>query len=277
MIAIPEVVLSRISAVAETGGGLAELAVRSARSACAGDAPAAVVAATFSNPVRFPSLAVRVASALGLPASTPALDLQMACSAYPYALYLAARLSADLRGPVLVVDGDVQSPFVDAADHATAGVFSDACTSTVVSCAADAAATSPFDFLSRHDDALSCASSGPIRMDGFKVFTFVATEVVAFLRAFIDAADAPGADFFVPHQANAYMIRQLADALRLKDRLLALDGNRRNPGSCSIPFALAAHADRLPGAHVLLAGFGAGYSASAARVRLADDFKGTIE
>ena len=57
----------------------------------------------------------------------------MACSAYPYSLYLAGRLSADMGGKVLVIDGDVQSPLVDENDHATGKIFSDACTATVVS------------------------------------------------------------------------------------------------------------------------------------------------
>lgn len=231
----------------------------------------AVIAATFSNPDRFPSLAVRLASALSLPASTPAFDIQMACSAYPYALYVAGKLAADLGGKVLVVDGDVQSPLVDASDHATGGIFSDACTATVVSCRGASAAHSCFDFLSRHDEALSCTAQGPIKMDGFAVFSFVATEVSKFLSSFLDeAGKAGGFDArslqFAPHQANPYMVRRLAEELGLKDRLLAIPDEIKNPGSCSIPMALAMKGR--PGLAVV-AGFGAGYSASAAVVRIA--------
>ena len=98
-------------------------------------------------------------------------------------------------------------------------------------------------------------------MDGMKVFTFVATEVSAFLRGF-------GGDFdwFAPHQANPYMVRQLAKSLGLKDRLLKIDESVRNPGSCSVPMALAkAPPDEK---RVLIAGFGAGYSAAAGLVRV---------
>ena len=48
-----------------------------------------VVAATFSSERRFPALAASIASRLSLPSLVPAFDLQMACSAYPYAVYLA--------------------------------------------------------------------------------------------------------------------------------------------------------------------------------------------
>ena len=271
MISVPEVVVERVAAAVGSGESLADLAVKSARAVGANDV-VAVVAATFSNPERFPSLAVRVAASLGLPSSVAAFDVQMACSAYPYSLYLAGRLSADMGGKVLVIDGDVQSPLVDENDHATGKIFSDACTATVVS--ANPGGASRFDFLSRQDEALVCASGGPIKMDGFKVFSFVATEVSKFLKDFLSSAPAP--DFFAPHQANPYMVRQLADALELKEKLLTIPEELKNPGSCSVPLALAHNAARLAGSSVLVAGFGAGYSASAGIVKIAGDYDGKV-
>ena len=287
MISVPEVVVERVAAAIGAGESLADLAVKSARAVGANDV-VAVVAATFSNPERFPSLAVRVAASLGLPSSVAAFDVQMACSAYPYALYLAGRLSADMGGKVLVIDGDVQSPLVDENDHATGKIFSDACTATVVS--ANHGGTSSFDFLTRQDEALVCASGGPIKMDGFKVFSFVATEVSKFLKDFDTSvatkevskflkdflSSSPAPDFFAPHQANPYMVRQLADALGLKEKLLTIPEDLKNPGSCSVPLALAHNAARLAGSSVLVAGFGAGYSASAGIVRIAGDYEGKV-
>ena len=263
MIDVPEITIESVSCAFGDGRkGLFDL-VREALPAV--DGVVGVIAATFSNPERFPSLAVRTAAELGLPPKTPAFDVQMACSAYPYAVYLAGRLAADAGGRVLVVDGDVQSRLVDPADHATGGIFSDAVTCSVVSSLRDGddwtGSRSRFDFLSRADEALVCSDSGPIRMDGMKVFTFVATEVTSFLRGF-------GSDFdwFAPHQANPYMVRQLARALGLEDRLLKIDDSVKNPGSCSVPLALA---KAPPGEkRVLIAGFGAGYSASAGLVRV---------
>ncbi len=250
--------------VAADGEDLLSLSLRAAKTVMDGISPdeiGGVVAATFSGADRFPGLAVRLASALGLDACAPALDLQIACSAYPYALYVAGRIAADTGRKVLVVDGDVQSRLTDAADPSTAPLFSDASTATLVSCPPDTDAVSEFGFFSRASDALSCAASGPIRMDGFKVFSFVAADVVRFLREF-------GGDFdqFVPHQANMYMVRQLAKSLGLEDRLVTCGAEYANPGSSSVPLALALHAR--PG-RALLAAFGAGLSASAATVRLA--------
>ena len=225
----------------------------------AADEIGAVVCATFSNGERFPGLAVKVAAGLGIGAAAPAIDLQAACSAYPYALYVAGRLAADTGRKVLLVDGDVQSPLTDASDASTAPLFSDASTATLVGAARG---ESEFAFLSRAGDALECAAEGPIRMDGFKVFSFVAADVTRFLRGF-----GTGFDIFVPHQANMYMVRQLAKSLGLEDRLVTCGAEFANPGSASVPLALALHAR--PG-RALLAAFGAGLSAAAAVVRIAD-------
>ena len=98
-----------------------------------------------------------------------------------------------------------------------------------------------------------------------KVFNFVATDVNRWLKGFLDELP-PGAErWFCPHQANPYMIRQLAKSLALSERLVTLPEEIKNPGSCSIPFALKT-ADL--SAEVLIAGFGAGYSASAGIVKM---------
>lgn len=228
-----------------------------------------VLAATFSAEDRFPSLAVRLAGALGLPHGVPAFDLQMACSAYPYAVYLAGRLAADTGKKILVVNGDIQSALTDPADAATAPLFSDAATATIVSCDPAAAGRTPVDFLSCASPALACPAAGPITMDGFGVFSFVATEVTPFLKRFLDEAaraDDRPIDLFAPHQANLYMVRQLARALGLTDRLLTGGAEFANPGSCSVPLTLA-RAGRA--GRALIAGFGAGLSAAAAVVRVA--------
>ena len=108
MISVPEIVLERISVSTGREDDLVGLAHRAVDGlAVFPDEVGGVLAATFSLADRFPSLAVRAASWLGLPASTPAFDLQMACSAYPYAVYLAGRLAADTGKKVIVIDGDV--------------------------------------------------------------------------------------------------------------------------------------------------------------------------
>ena len=274
MIEIPLVTIERVEGVIGDGSkSLEELVYSALAKLGSAEDVGGVIAATFSNPERFPALSVRVAAKLGLPIGTPAFDLQMACSAYPYAVYLAGRLAADTGKKVLVVDADCQSALVDRNDHATGEIFSDAASVSVISSDGTSSETSRFDFLSREDEALSCAADGPIRMDGMKVFTFVATQVREWLSAFLSTpspSPSTSTPLFIPHQANPYMIRQLAKSLKLTDSLLTLDPELKNPGSASIPLTIAANRDKIPagGARALIAGFGAGFSASAGIVKI---------
>ena len=290
MIIVPEITIERIAVAEGHGESLRDLALAAARSAVQpSSSPSTststsssdiggVIVATFSNERRFPALAVEIASALGLSPSAPAFDLQLACSAYPYALYLAGRMSTDTGRKVLVIDGDVQSRLVDKNDHDTGSIFSDAVTATIVGVNSSSSradnSRSCFDFYSKfNDESLSCGESGPIRMKGFDVFSFVATDVSRFLKEFITSLNNSSlftlhsSLLFIPHQANPYMVRQLAKSLGLSERLLTLDESKKNPGSCSIPMTLAAHPE-CRGKRVLLAGFGAGYSAAAAVVKM---------
>lgn len=221
-----------------------------------------VVAATFSSERRFPALAASIASHLSLPSLVPAFDLQMACSAYPYAVYLAARMAGDLGKKVLVIDGDIQSSLSDPEDTETTPLFSDAATASIVSAGDEGLGA--VNFYTRASDALECGVSGPIKMDGFGVFSFVATEVASFLKEFLSEAGAD-VDAFIPHQANMYMVRQLAETLGLSDRLLTSGEEFANTGSASIPLTIAYRGK--PG-RALIAGFGAGLSASCAIVRI---------
>ena len=266
--------------VAAEGLGVFDLALPAARRALAGVSPddvGGVVAVTFSHPDRFPALAIRLQHALGLSKDVAAFDVALACSGYPYGLLAAGQLAATTGKKVLLVDGDVQSAHVDASDPNTLAVMGDAATATLVSATGGPAR---FAFLTdgAGADVLRCGADGKIRMDGFGVFRFVAGPVTEFLRAFLAETGVP--DLFAPHQANMYMVRQLAKALGLSDCLLTSGEQYANPGSCSVPLTLASSYGRA-GARpsregraparpprALLAGFGAGLSAAAASVEI---------
>ena len=249
--------------VAAPGTTVFDLAIAAARRALDGVDPASlggIVAVTFSAPDRFPALSIRLHHALGLPSDAAALDLSLACSGYPYGLFAAAQLAAATGKRVLLVDGDVQSAHVDTSDVNTLAVMSDAATATLI---APGGTPATFAFLTdgAGADVLRCGTDGKIRMDGFGVFRFVAGPVSQFLKEFCATATIP--DIFIPHQANMYMVRQLAKSLGLENQLRTSGERFANPGSCSVPLTLAA----TEGAgRALFAGFGAGLSAAAAFV-----------
>ncbi len=265
--------------VAEEGETALDLCVRAAETLFAEtganrDDFGAVVSVSFTQHDRMPCSACQAQARLGLPRGIVAFDVMQACAGYGYGLYLSALLARQTGRKVLLLDGDRQSEFLDSSDAATSPLLGDAGTATVVA-PSSAAASWKFAFASDggKGGALRLEDGGTIRMDGFGVFRFVATDVVAYLKSFLSSAAPDGGDFlFAPHQANVYMVRQLAKSVGIsEDRLLVSADRYGNLSSASIPVTLAAHADRVRGGRVLLAGFGGGLSVALGMVDVPPD------
>ena len=289
----------------------------------------AVLAVSFTQHERMPSLAAQAQARLGLPKSVLAFDVMQACAGWPYGLYLASLLARETGKKVLLLDGDRQSEFLDADDAATSPLLSDGATATVVEqrtvnseqrtvnseqrtdAVVEASCPGCFSFAFHTDGgkgaALRLEKGATIQMDGFGVFRFVATDVVEFLKRFVEETETlannriiecsnnrmNGAStfhstirhstirqfdnsiisFFVPHQPNVYMVRQLAKALGLEERTLISADRFGNLASASIPATIAANADAFAGrdARLLVSGFGGGLAISAARIDLPAD------
>ena len=265
--------------IAPAGTDVIDLALPAARCALEG-VPAGdvggLVAVSFSNRDRFPALATRLQHALGLPNGIAAYDLSMACSGWIYGLFAAAQLVKATGRKVLLVDGDVQSAWIDRTDANTLAVMGDGATATLL---APGGAAWEFDFYSDGAGADTLRCRDAIAMDGFGVFRFVAGPVRRFLADFLQSSAvlAGQTPLFVPHQANLYMVRQLADALGLKARVVGSGGKYANTGSCSAALSLADHPSPLTSSPLLLAGFGAGLSAGAAATTLGAYRKGVVE
>ena len=277
--------------VAPEGTDVIDLALPAAKRALEGTDPAdigGIIAVSFSSRDRFPALSARLQHALCLPTSVAAYDISMACSGWVYGLCSAAQMVRLTGKKVLLVDGDVQSAWTDRSDANTLAVMGDGASATLL-----APGDGVWDFAFYTDgggaDALRCRET--ISMDGFGVFRFVAGPVRKFLATLIqksslsvgtDPSLPVGTDpVFVPHQANMYMVRQLADALKLRDRTIGSGAKYANTGSCSAALSMADGMDGLSDVSgrtpVLIAGFGAGLSAAAAATTVGAYRKGVVE
>ena len=269
--------------VAPEGTDVIDLALPAAKRALEGTDPAdigGIVAVSFSSRDRFPALSARLQHALCLPTSIAAYDISMACSGWVYGLCSAVQMVKHTSKKVLLVDGDVQSAWTDSSDANTLAVMGDGASAALL-----APGAGVWDFAFYTDgggaDALRCRET--ISMDGFGVFRFVAGPVRKFLASFIqESALLVGTDpVFVPHQANMYMVRQLADALKLKDRTIGSGAKYANTGSCSAALSMADGMDGLSDVSgrtpVLIAGFGAGLSAAAAATMVGAYRNGIVE
>jgi len=262
----------------------------------------AVIAVTFTPDQLMPCNAVGAQSLLGLPTNTIAFDINLACSGYGYGVFIAALLAKQLNKKVLLLDGDVQSAFVSPFDKGTAPVMADAGTATLIS---------PCDkgddwFFAFHSDGsgrdvLSIKAGGSkkpitadaleyrlfpdgsrrrdidISMDGFGIFSFVAQTVTLLIKDFLGQTQTAidSVDAFVPHQANIYMIRQLAKKLKISQERLWISGDEvGNSASATVPVTLAyigCEGFLKQSNRVLFSGFGAGLSVSIGLVTIVRD------
>lgn len=223
-----------------------------------------------------------------------ALDVNLGCSGYVYGLWLAHTMIASGGCQrVLLLAGDTISRLVHAEDRAVAPLFGDGGSATLVQ-RADGAASSHFSLQTdgqgfRHlivpaggarcpntpetakaaqDEAGSLRSPENLFMDGAEIFNFsISEEPKAVLELLEFArADSNEVDYFVFHQANRYILNNIAKRLKLDTAKVPMRTVERygNQSSASIPAAicgeLAPSLKNKPGHRLLLSGFGVGLS-----------------
>ena len=244
----------------------------------------AVLCVSFTSRDRMPAAAVQAQARLGFPKGIIAFDVSLACSGWGYGLYLAGLLARETGKKVLLLDGDVQSAFTGN-DETTAPLLGDAGTATVVENCSDCSDCSivrlpwRFGFVADGEKggALRLSHGETIKMDGFGVFRFVATDVVDYIKEFQASVNRTIEQSnnrtmtFVPHQPNAYMVRQLAKSVGIEEARTAISCDELgNLSSASIPVTIAWKGVRGP---VLFAGFGGGLSVSVGLIALDDGCK----
>lgn len=240
----------------------------------------AIICVSFTSRDRMPAAAVQAQARLGFPKGIIAFDVSLACSGWGYGLYLAGLLARETNKKVLLLDGDVQSTFTGN-DETTVPLLGDAGTATVVGIDSNTETQRhgeewKFAFVAdgAKGDALRLSHGETIKMDGFGVFRFVATDVVSYIKEFVlhgSPSPSPSAFTFVPHQPNAYMVRQLAKSVGIDEARTAISCDALgNLSSASVPATIAWKGVRGP---VLFAGFGGGLSVSVGLVGLDDGCK----
>lgn len=234
---------------------------------------------------------------LGLPSDVECFDASIACSGYINGLHLASMIAANAGGDALLLAGRTATRYVSPEDHSLFLVMGDAGTATLVSPCAEGRMR--FNFRTYGEDyakliipagasrqpsteetrrIVECESGNRrsrehLYMDGMAVMVFALSKVAPLIKEEIDALPAPP-DVYAFHQANEFIVRQMAQSLKLgMDKVVICVGDYGNTGHASIPLALCGTAAREPGKYAgaktaLLAGFGAGLAAGTAIVDL---------
>ncbi|MGF1456755.1 MAG: 3-oxoacyl-ACP synthase III family protein [Alphaproteobacteria bacterium] len=250
-----------------------------------------------------PATSTVLQARLGLTRNCAAFDVSLGCSGYTYGLWQAAHLlrSLDTRYALLLV-GEVGTHQVSVEDRATAALFGDCGTATLLEKDPDAPemifdlgtdgrgrdhliipagqCRYPFSEAAArrrvHADG-SVRADMELFMDGPQVFVFTLREVPRSLEAARKAAGwaytGPDAvDGIVLHQANKFMIDYIAKRCKLPtDRMKYSIERFGNTSSASLPLtlvaAMAADLAERP-CRLLLSGFGVGWSWASAAVTL---------
>ena len=235
-----------------------------------------------------PATACILQDKLGIPPGVVAFDINLGCSGYPYALWLAMTIiQSGAAQRVLLAVGDTVSRIADPSDRATALLFGDAGTMTAVEAGSkdDAGAFilgsdgkgaanlivpngafGSFDVAS--DKRLAGKNPECLFMDGGEIFNFTLKSVPPLVAAIDELGGADGHDFYLFHQANLFMIKHLAKKARVAPEKVPTNiDSFGNTSSASIPLLLTTKlADELQenARRLALIGFGVGYSWAAA-------------
>ncbi|MDZ4042097.1 MAG: ketoacyl-ACP synthase III [Eubacteriales bacterium] len=245
---------------------------------------------------KLPATSCLIQERLGLPNECAAFDVNLGCSGYVYGLWLASSLiAARSVNRLLLLVGDTITKIVSPRDRGTALLFGDAGSATAVEFSRGA---SKKHFVLGTDGSggpnliipaggCRCSSSpetiekivmedGVTRsledlyMNGSEVLSFTLQRVAPLVsRLFKNAGcEFSEADYFVFHQANLFILRQIANKLRLDPQQVPINLDRfGNTSSASIPLVLATELEKdlsEKERKIALVGFGVGYSWAAA-------------
>ncbi len=279
----------RIAADDETTTTLAVKAARDAL-AVAGIGPEAidlVIVATCSPDYQLPATGVLVATELGARRAA-GFDMQAACSGFVFGLATATSfIRSGMYRTILLVGVEILSRYVDWTDRGTCVLFGDGAGAVVLQAGEEPGGLLGADLFSDGTGAEgiivpaggTACPAGPttftdrkhfIKMMGADVYKYATRQLVDSSLAALRAAGLSVADVdqFLFHQANLRIINSVAAHLHVPPEKAYINIEKYgNTSAASVPMAMveAIAAGRIkPGDRLLMAAFGAGYTAGAA-------------
>lgn len=249
---------------------------------------------TTQNPDNIlPGIAPKIQHELNLNKNIFALDINLACSAYPYALSIASSLiNSGLFTKGLIITSECYSRRMNMKDKNVCTLFGDAATATLIESTTENTGFISFDFgtdgggydylmipaggikyplsqessIEKEFGPSQVRSDNDIYMNGKEIFNFVMDMVPRSIENCLKKGNLTLAsiDYFVFHQANNYMLKALARNMKLPEEKVILDiKDYGNTVSSTIPIALSnMYKDNLVRKDkiILMCGFGVGLS-----------------
>ncbi|MBS1798251.1 MAG: ketoacyl-ACP synthase III [Acidobacteria bacterium] len=251
----------------------------------------AIIVATVTPDMLFPATACLVQNKLGVPGAW-GFDLSAACSGFPYALQVGAKLvESGAHKKVLVIGADVMSSIIDYTDRATCVIFGDGAGAVLLE-PCEEGEIGLIDFWHEIDGAGAVALNMPaggslnpttaetvsnkmhyVHQDGQAVYKFAVRKMAEAAEKILERNGVAGSELacFIPHQANKRIILSTAERLGMPENRVVINIDRfGNTTAGTIPLAMQTALDdgRLKkGDLVLLASVGAGFTVGATLLR----------
>ncbi|MFN5996765.1 MAG: beta-ketoacyl-ACP synthase III [Paracoccaceae bacterium] len=245
---------------AADGQTTSDLATRAAKAALAdagmeATAIDAIIVATSTPDLTFPSVATMVQAALGQTKGF-AFDVQAVCAGFVYALANAnALILSGQASRVLVIGAETFSRLMNWKDRGTCVLFGDGAGAVVLEATEGTGTTADRGILStdlhsdgRYKDILyvdggtSTGTTGHLVMEGKEVFRHAIEKLAETAHTALDKAGltSDDVDWIVPHQANIRIIEGTAKRMQVSmDRVVVTVQDHGNTSAASIPLALS--------------------------------------
>ena len=216
----------------------------------------AVIVATSTPDLTFPSVATMVQSGIGMRRGF-AYDIQAVCAGFVYALANAdAMIRAGLADRVLVIGAETFSRIMDWTDRGTCVLFGDGAGAVVLEAteaegssadrgilATDLNSDGQYrDLLYVDGGVASTGTAGHLRMQGNLVFRHAVEKLADTAHRALDKAglSPQDVDWLVPHQANLRIIEATAKRMHLPmEKVVLTVADHGNTSAASIPLALS--------------------------------------
>ena len=245
---------------AAEGETTSDLASKAAKAALAmagmeGDDIDAIILATSTPDLTFPSAATMVQHAIGNTKGF-AFDVQAVCAGFVYALSNAnALIVSGQADKVLVIGAETFSRIMDWADRGTCVLFGDGAGALILQAedgigdnsdrgvlSTDLNSDGRYKDLLYVDGGVSTQNTGMLRMEGKEIFRHAVEKLAqtadtALQKVGLGADDV---DWVVPHQANIRIIQSTAKKLGVgMERVVVTVQDHGNTSAASIPLALS--------------------------------------
>ena len=215
----------------------------------------AIIVATSTPDLTFPSAATMVQAELGMD-SGYAFDVQAVCAGFIFAMANANALIVSGQATrVLVIGAETFSRIMDWTDRGTCVLFGDGAGAVLLEAAEGTGQATDRGILStdlnsdgRHknilyvDGGVNSGSTGHLRMEGKEVFRHAVEKLATTARTAMEKANISpeDVDWVVPHQANLRIIKSTATKMGIGlDRVVITVQDHGNTSAASIPLALS--------------------------------------